>query len=79
MPTHGTAAAADKTLSRGRFITFEGIDGAGKSSQIAAVVAFVASDDASHLNGAVIPIDGGVSAQRAAPRSFDVVQSSGAG
>jgi len=51
----------------------------GHPEEIAAVVAFVASDDASHLNGAVIPIDGGISAQRAAPRSFDVVQSSGAG
>lgn len=48
----------------------------GRPEEIAAVVAFVASNDASHLNGAVIPIDGGVSAQRAAPRIFDAARSS---
>ena len=51
----------------------------GRAEEIAAVVAFVASDDASHLNGAVIPIDGGVSAQRAAPRIFDAAGAGEAG
>ena len=43
----------------------------GLPEEIAAVVAFVASHEAAHLNGAVIPVDGGVSARRAAPLLFD--------
>jgi NAD(P)-dependent dehydrogenase (short-subunit alcohol dehydrogenase family) len=39
----------------------------GTPEEVAGVVAFLASDDAAHLNGAVISIDGGVSAARAAP------------
>jgi NAD(P)-dependent dehydrogenase (short-subunit alcohol dehydrogenase family) len=39
----------------------------GTVEEVAGLVAFLASEDASHLNGAIIPIDGGVSAARAAP------------
>lgn len=39
----------------------------GSAEEVAGLVAFLASEDASHLNGAIIPIDGGISAARAAP------------
>lgn len=35
----------------------------GKASEVAATVAFLASDDASFITGAEIPVDGGVTAQ----------------
>ncbi|MCE2392930.1 MAG: SDR family oxidoreductase [Proteobacteria bacterium] len=43
----------------------------GRVEEIAALVAFLASDESSHINGAAIPIDGGVSAQRAAPAMYE--------
>ena len=43
----------------------------GRGEEVAALVAFLASDDSSHINGAVIPIDGGVSALRAAPAMYE--------
>jgi NAD(P)-dependent dehydrogenase (short-subunit alcohol dehydrogenase family) len=39
----------------------------GNPEEVAALVAFLASDEACHINGTAIPIDGGISARRAAP------------
>jgi meso-butanediol dehydrogenase/(S,S)-butanediol dehydrogenase/diacetyl reductase len=36
--------------------------------EVAAVIAFLASDDASFVNGVNLPIDGGVSASNGQPR-----------
>jgi meso-butanediol dehydrogenase/(S,S)-butanediol dehydrogenase/diacetyl reductase len=39
----------------------------GTAEEVAALVAFLASDDSAHINGTAIPIDGGISARRAVP------------
>jgi meso-butanediol dehydrogenase/(S,S)-butanediol dehydrogenase/diacetyl reductase len=42
----------------------------GTAEEVAALVAFLASDDSAHISGAAIPIDGGISARRAVPPLF---------
>lgn len=65
--TEMTADMKDDEAAMAKFCERIPMGRAAQPSEIAAVIAFLASDDASFVNGALLPVDGGCSASNGQP------------
>jgi NAD(P)-dependent dehydrogenase (short-subunit alcohol dehydrogenase family) len=72
-----TDATAELEKSEGVMSTFRGRLPMGRPTtrnEVAAVIAFPASDDASFVNGMILPVDGGLAASSGEPNFSRIVR-----